>query len=703
MSMEKRAGGPGSGVEHHNTAPILDYAQSDAVSIGNRRHVLETRAQLKRVRVTLSRIKFVGQKNYVIKKLARLMDDPKGDWLQVPVALYFDGTHFHVMDGHHRFLAAARLGKKSILATVWTKLPKELTKEAYRFEDDDEMPDPHAHLKALAVVGGGAAVGSVAGGLYGLAKGGPGKRGKTWKGRRGQAMRSAVTGMGVGAASVIGAAGGVLLAGHLRAKKNMTTFDQQMERDMMGAPEKIEGLGQYATGLGAGIVGMNLLRKGVDKGGLAMGRAIGKRLTKKKYKHVKVAHTSAQGMLRTESRTGHMKKIAYIPIYYNTYTSKGPVMRMDQQVRSAMQERQKKRGPVQLGVGALAGAGIGAALHKADNGNGVKGALIGGALGLGAGELVRRSENKKVNHAGGYAGESTSYLTMARAHKGTSEIYKKHLKSLDGKGPVHIKGMEPLYLVGDRERMKKQANYDDARATWSQMSPEDRKKAILRRSDSFESAGKKMRNYGYGGAALLAGASFIPAIHKRPALRNTLRGLAVPAAGMGMLGGQGKRSASGYRAAAQGKQLDPMTMSPTAYGEAQFALNYGLNKKAFTSPLEAAGLGGALLLGAQMGRNAAESTASNLAPHGQKTRAAKAGKMLGTIGAVAGGLTAMHYVHKHNPQIMGAIGKHIKSDPETMETIRSLVRPAGTLIGGVGAGYLAGATVGGYKRLRHGK
>ena len=87
----------------------------------------------KSVWIKTSQIRFVGQKSYVVAKLGRMLRRHKTgetpDWARIPVDLYFDGTAYHVMDGHHRFLAAVRLGFGRIKANVWTSLP-ERAKEA---------------------------------------------------------------------------------------------------------------------------------------------------------------------------------------------------------------------------------------------------------------------------------------------------------------------------------------------------------------------------------------------------------------------------------------------------------------------------------------------------------------------------------------------------------------------------------------------
>jgi len=120
--LSKYAGGPGSGVKEHNTAPI-DFPQSKHVSIGTRKALLDNMYYRKEV-VPLSSITAVGQKNLIPEKLKRMVDDPnfKDVLKEKTVDLLRVGEDdYHVIDGHHRVLAAAMLGVNELSAKVRRK------------------------------------------------------------------------------------------------------------------------------------------------------------------------------------------------------------------------------------------------------------------------------------------------------------------------------------------------------------------------------------------------------------------------------------------------------------------------------------------------------------------------------------------------------------------------------------------------------
>ena len=122
--LRKLAGGPGSGVSYDNTSNIEGLDLSPSVRIYGRTKVMEANPPSEEgVSVPLDRIKYVAQKRYVVAKLGRMLSQRDTDWLKNPIKLYFDGEHYHVMDGHHRFLAAKRKGYDAILADVWDTLP----------------------------------------------------------------------------------------------------------------------------------------------------------------------------------------------------------------------------------------------------------------------------------------------------------------------------------------------------------------------------------------------------------------------------------------------------------------------------------------------------------------------------------------------------------------------------------------------------
>ena len=122
---QKKGGGPGSGVKEHNTAPI-DYPKSKYVSVGSRKALLENMYYRKET-VPLTSITAVGQNNFVPKKLKKFLDNPSIIDENPVDLLKVDEDDYHVIDGHHRVLAAAVLGMKELPARVRRK--SKITKE----------------------------------------------------------------------------------------------------------------------------------------------------------------------------------------------------------------------------------------------------------------------------------------------------------------------------------------------------------------------------------------------------------------------------------------------------------------------------------------------------------------------------------------------------------------------------------------------
>ena len=124
---EKTAGGPGSGVSHNNTSSINMDARgverSDLVSLHTRKRIMKSQSPDKKANVPLSKIGRIAQGKYVISKLSWFMKN-KEKWRDKPVKLLWDAENntYHLMDGHHRWLAASRLGMESLPAEVW-RLP----------------------------------------------------------------------------------------------------------------------------------------------------------------------------------------------------------------------------------------------------------------------------------------------------------------------------------------------------------------------------------------------------------------------------------------------------------------------------------------------------------------------------------------------------------------------------------------------------
>jgi hypothetical protein len=135
----KLAGGPGSGVSHENTEAINmdkhDLSISPLVTIGHRRKIMQSRMEPKSETLDPKKIRFIGQGRYVIQKLGRLMSDPDGDWVDKPIQVLRVDGKLHLLDGHHRFLAALRLHKPTIKARVWT-MTKETVEQMVSPETD---------------------------------------------------------------------------------------------------------------------------------------------------------------------------------------------------------------------------------------------------------------------------------------------------------------------------------------------------------------------------------------------------------------------------------------------------------------------------------------------------------------------------------------------------------------------------------------
>lgn len=120
---QKVAGGPGSGVSHDNTSKIdlekHGFEKSPAVSLHNRSKVRDAASPRERT-VGLDEIDYVAQEKFVIGKLGWFLKN-KDEWKNDPIDLLYDGEEdtYHLMDGHHRVLAALRLDMESMPAKVW--------------------------------------------------------------------------------------------------------------------------------------------------------------------------------------------------------------------------------------------------------------------------------------------------------------------------------------------------------------------------------------------------------------------------------------------------------------------------------------------------------------------------------------------------------------------------------------------------------
>jgi hypothetical protein len=70
------------------------------------------------VPIPMSKIMFVGQEKYIPDKMQKFIDNP--DLLDTPIDVLIDNDDkYHVMDGHHRFLASMKLKRDTIQANVY--------------------------------------------------------------------------------------------------------------------------------------------------------------------------------------------------------------------------------------------------------------------------------------------------------------------------------------------------------------------------------------------------------------------------------------------------------------------------------------------------------------------------------------------------------------------------------------------------------
>lgn len=114
----KHAGGPGSGVTGKNTKPI-GLPTSEYVSVGTRKALLDN-MPFDVKEIPLDHIKKVGQENYVPKKLKKFIRNPALCDLPFDV-LGVSDKEYHVIDGHHRFLACRHLGRKTVKVKVYRR------------------------------------------------------------------------------------------------------------------------------------------------------------------------------------------------------------------------------------------------------------------------------------------------------------------------------------------------------------------------------------------------------------------------------------------------------------------------------------------------------------------------------------------------------------------------------------------------------
>lgn len=115
-------GGPGSGVNYRNSVP-MDLPMSEYISVGTRKGLINN-GDYDIYDIPLDMITKVAQKNYIPHKVDGMMQ--KRDMLrQKPVdVLWVRGDGYHMVDGHHRMMAAKILGMETLPARVYRKSEK---------------------------------------------------------------------------------------------------------------------------------------------------------------------------------------------------------------------------------------------------------------------------------------------------------------------------------------------------------------------------------------------------------------------------------------------------------------------------------------------------------------------------------------------------------------------------------------------------
>lgn len=150
-SFFKTAGGPGSGCMEDNTAAIDFLEISPVVTIGKRKQFMSTRAPvLESEQVPTKLIKYKGQEKYVPKKLKNFVDAIRAGekWpFEKPVKLLRDAEgDYHIIDGHHRALAALITKRPRIKADIYTdnverKAVNTMNKSANKKEDKEKSDE----------------------------------------------------------------------------------------------------------------------------------------------------------------------------------------------------------------------------------------------------------------------------------------------------------------------------------------------------------------------------------------------------------------------------------------------------------------------------------------------------------------------------------------------------------------------------------
>lgn len=115
-------GGPGSGVGYKNTAP-MDLPMSDYISVGTRKG-LQSNMDYDEYDIPIKSITKAGQKSYVPGKVNKFLQNR--DWIRnKPIdVLWVRGDGYHMIDGHHRYMAASAMNMETLPAKVYRKAEK---------------------------------------------------------------------------------------------------------------------------------------------------------------------------------------------------------------------------------------------------------------------------------------------------------------------------------------------------------------------------------------------------------------------------------------------------------------------------------------------------------------------------------------------------------------------------------------------------
>lgn len=115
---DKISGGPGSGKSRDSTDTIEALEKSPLITIHKRKEITSHRGPDRETDVSLDQIDYGAQTTYDIENLGWMLGHFE-EWKNDPIQVARVDGDYHLMDGHHRFLAAKRLGEDTIPAKVW--------------------------------------------------------------------------------------------------------------------------------------------------------------------------------------------------------------------------------------------------------------------------------------------------------------------------------------------------------------------------------------------------------------------------------------------------------------------------------------------------------------------------------------------------------------------------------------------------------